>query len=117
MKKWCAVLAIVVLGACGDDNDGAGVTVYAGQSIQAAIDAAPPNATIFVEPGVYRESAGAPSAIVVSHNGVHLIARSTPDRPSCWRTPVVRKTESWWRRPTASSFRKRRAPRRASAVR
>ena len=60
------VLLVVLLAlyGCGDsDNDGSStVRVHPGESIQAAIDAAPPNATIMVEPGVYHESSGEPSA-------------------------------------------------------
>jgi parallel beta-helix repeat protein len=74
MKKWYVVVAIVLLSGCGE-SDTSGpppVTVHPGESIQAAIDAAPPNATIFVEPGVYHES-GAPSAIVISKDGIQLV--------------------------------------------
>jgi parallel beta-helix repeat protein len=79
------VLLVVLLAlyGCGDsDNDGSStVRVHPGESIQAAIDAAPPNSTIMVEPGVYHESPGEPSAVVVTKNGLRLIALSTPGAP------------------------------------
>jgi len=56
------------------------VVVHPGESIQAAIDAAPPGATIVVEPGVYHE-AGATRALTIAKNGIHLIGRARPGKP------------------------------------
>jgi parallel beta-helix repeat protein len=84
MRNWCAVLAIVLLSSCGDSDTGSApptMTVHSGQSIQAAINAAPANATIFVEPGVYHESPSAPNAIVISKDGIQVIGQSAPGRP------------------------------------
>lgn len=54
------------------------LTVHAGESIQAAVDAASPGSTILVEPGVYHEQS--PSrAITVTKEGISLIGRSTSD--------------------------------------
>lgn len=66
MKRRYVLSAMVLLSACGGGHSerDSTVTVHAGESIQAAINAAPPNATIFVEPGVYHESATGPGALV-----------------------------------------------------
>jgi parallel beta-helix repeat protein len=84
MRNWCAVLAIVLLSGCGDSDSGGApptMTVHAGESIQAALSAAPANATIVVEPGVYHESPTAANAVVVSKDGIQLIGQSTPGNP------------------------------------
>jgi parallel beta-helix repeat protein len=56
------------------------VVVHPGQSIQAAIDAAAPGATIVVQPGTYRE-AGATRALTITKPGIHLIGQSRRGRP------------------------------------
>ena len=84
MKTWCVVLALVILGGCGDSDSGGApstMTVHAGESIQSAINAAAANATIFVEPGVYHESANAANAIVVSKDGIQIVGQSAPGHP------------------------------------
>ena len=83
MKARVLLVILLALYGCGDsDDDGTStVRVHPGNSIQAAIDAAPPNTTIMVEPGVYHESPGEPSAVVVTKNGLRLIGLSTPDAP------------------------------------
>jgi parallel beta-helix repeat protein len=84
MRLCCALLAIVVLAGCGESDSGGGVqtvTVHPGQSIQAAVDAAAANTTIVVEPGVYHESTSGLSAVVVSKDGIQLVAQSTTDHP------------------------------------
>jgi parallel beta-helix repeat protein len=101
MKNWCAVLAIIFLAGCGSSELGEPsstptqtatvpatatptpleITVHFGESIQAAIDSAPANTTIFVEPGVYHESAGMLSAVTISKDGIQLIAQPAPDNP------------------------------------
>lgn len=56
---------------CHDDGDtqgkGKGIIVHKGGSIQAAVDAAAPGETIFIEAGTYNE------AIVVNKPGIHLV--------------------------------------------
>src|SRR5438874_2344334 len=47
------------------------LVVHPGQSIQAAVDAASPGATIVVEPGTYNES------ITVSKPHIHLVGQET----------------------------------------
>jgi len=51
------------------------ITVKAGASIQAAVDAATPGTTIVVLPGVYHEP-GAARALTITRDDIHLIARS-----------------------------------------
>ncbi|MEP6948439.1 MAG: hypothetical protein ABI863_04170, partial [Ginsengibacter sp.] len=58
---------------CHDgDSEGKGkvIIVHKGGSIQAAVDAAAPGETIFIEAGTYKES------IVVNKPGIHLIGSS-----------------------------------------
>lgn len=84
MRNWCVVLAIVLLSGCGDGDSGGApptMTVHPGESIQAAINAAPANATVFVQPGVYHDSASGPTAVVISKDGIQLIGQSTPGNP------------------------------------
>ena len=56
----------------GDSSNGKArsIIVHKGGSIQAAVDAAAPGATIFIEAGTYNE------AIVVNKSGIHLIGSS-----------------------------------------
>jgi parallel beta-helix repeat protein len=85
MRRWCIGTAFIVLGGCGGGNSGGSstvaMTVHPGESIQAAINAAPTHATIVVEPGVYHETPAGPTAITISKDGIALIGRSTPDHP------------------------------------
>jgi parallel beta-helix repeat protein len=84
MKPWCVLLGIVLLTGCGESDSGGGTatrTVHPGESIQAAVDAAPANTTIVVEPGVYHEPTNGPSAVVISKDGIQLIAQSTAGHP------------------------------------
>ena len=55
--------------------------VRAGQSIQAAIDAAAPNTTITVEPGIYHESSSGGNALLITKDGLQLIGLSTAASP------------------------------------
>ena len=51
------------------------IVVHNGESIQAAIDAAPAGATIVVKPGVYHE-AGATRAVTITQSGIRLVGQS-----------------------------------------
>jgi parallel beta-helix repeat protein len=83
MKHRYLLLAIALLSACGGGGGGSTTTttVHAGESIQDAIDRAPTHSTIVVEPGVYHESPGGPSALVISKDGIRLVGRSTAGHP------------------------------------
>ena len=82
MKKWGAALLAVFFCGCGTDTYiTSGITVHPGESIQAAVDAAPPNSIIHVEPGVYHESPGSPTAVIVTKDGIQLVGDSTPAQP------------------------------------
>lgn len=61
--------ALLMMGSCVKDNPrhSKGITVNAGESIQAAIDAALPGQTIYIKPGTYSES------IVVEKANIKLI--------------------------------------------
>lgn len=57
-----------------DDPGGAAiVTVRAGESIQAALDAVGPGSTLLIEPGVYNENPGGQNALNVTKSGIRLI--------------------------------------------
>src|SRR5256885_13985976 len=60
---------------------GAGTVVaHSGESIQAAVDAAPAGTTIRVEPGTYHE-AGDTRAVTVTKEGIRLVGAARPGRP------------------------------------
>jgi parallel beta-helix repeat protein len=84
MRRWSWLLAVILVCGCGEsDTVGAPptITVQPGQSIQAAVDAAPPNSTIIVEPGTYQESPAQPNAVTISKDGIQLVGASTPGHP------------------------------------
>jgi nitrous oxidase accessory protein len=76
-KIWLTAALVVATGSLAH---AANIVVHAGESIQAAIDTAPPGATIVVEPGVYHES-GATRAVTVTKDGIRLIGRPRPGKP------------------------------------
>jgi len=57
------------------------LVVHAGESIQAAIDAAAPNSRILVEPGVYQESSTRENGLTITTDGLQLIALSPAENP------------------------------------
>ena len=56
------------------------IIVHNGESIQAAIDAAPPGATIVVKPGVYQGTSAA-RALTITKDGIHLIGAARHNQP------------------------------------
>ena len=82
MRKCAVLLGVALVYGCGGNGGGGATTVvHAGQSIQEAIDAAAPNTTIMVEPGVYHESADQPNALLITKDGIQLIGLSAPGEP------------------------------------
>lgn len=57
----------------GDPGSPTIVTVRAGESIQAALDAVAPGSTILIEPGVYQENPQAQNALNITKSGIRLI--------------------------------------------
>jgi parallel beta-helix repeat protein len=53
------------------------ITVMPGQSIQEAIDLAPENTRIEIQPGVYEEACNTTNGLNVTKSGIHLIGLST----------------------------------------
>ena len=81
MAKWI-VLLLATVALCGcDDGGSSAIVVHPGESIQAAVDSAPSGAAIFVEPGIYRESAASADAVTITRDDVQIIAQSTADSP------------------------------------
>lgn len=55
---------------------GAIVTVQPGESIQAAIDSVGPGSTVFIEPGVYTETANGLNGLNITQSGLRIIGLS-----------------------------------------
>lgn len=74
-------LALLLAGAPASAAKAAAkVLVHDGDSLQAAIDAAPPGATIIVKPGVYQGTAAA-RAITITKGGIHLVGAARRNQP------------------------------------
>src|SRR5215472_3648839 len=56
------------------------IVVHPGDSLQAAIDAAPPGATIIVKPGIY-QGPGGTRAITITQDGIHLVGAARRNQP------------------------------------
>ena len=96
MTRTGVLLILLALYSCGGSGGGgATVRVHPGESIQAAVDAAPANATILVEPGVYHESAAQPSAVIITKDGIQLIGLSTPGAPVVLENAGGQKNGIW----------------------
>ncbi len=98
MRTCHVMLAALILCGCGEsDRVGPALTttVHPGESIQAAINAAPADATVFVEPGVYHESPTQPSAVVISKDGIQLIGLSSPGNPVVLENSPGQKNGIW----------------------
>lgn len=80
MPRAARTLALALALAGGSTAGAKTVVVHSGESIQAAIDAAPAGATIRVEPGTYHE-AGDSRAITVTKDGIRLVGAARRGRP------------------------------------
>ncbi len=80
-----AVLGVLLAFAVPAGAHGRGIVVKPGESIQAAVDAAPPGATIYVKRGTYAEN------VAITKDGITLLSRgaklvpptTTPPRNAC----------------------------------
>jgi hypothetical protein len=80
MSRAAHALALALALAGGSAAGANTVVVHPGESIQAAIDAAPAGATIRVEPGTYHE-AGDTRAVTVTKDGIRLVGAARPGQP------------------------------------
>ena len=64
-----AVLGVLLAFAVPAGAHGRGIVVKSGESIQAAVDAAPPGATIYVKRGTYAEN------VAITKDGITLLSR------------------------------------------
>ena len=75
-----AVLGVMLAVAVPAGAHGRGIVVRSGESIQAAVDAAPPGATIYVKRGTYAEN------VAITKDGITLLSRGAKIVPPA--TPV-----------------------------
>jgi parallel beta-helix repeat protein len=105
MKSLILALALlsVAIGCGNDDDSGSSdtITVRPGESIQAAVDAAPPGSRIEVMPGEYVETHGGQAAVLVEKS-LHLIGNN--DGGEVKILPGPGNTEGIFVRGTADAF-------------
>ena len=91
------LIVAAVLCGCGESetNGPQTVTVQPGQSIQAAVDTAPPNAVILVQPGVYHESPASSRAVTITTDGIQIVGQSTPEQPVVLESVGGQKAGIW----------------------
>jgi hypothetical protein len=77
------------------------IVVHNGESIQAAIDAAPAGATIVVKPGVYQGTSAA-RALTITKDGIHLIGLARHNQPVILQQSGVQ-THGIWVSPADST--------------
>ena len=80
MPRTACTLALALTLARASTAGAGTVVVHSGESIQAAVDAAPAGTTIRVEPGTYHE-AGDTRAVTVTEEGIRLVGAARPGRP------------------------------------
>ncbi len=73
--RYVLITLLVSTAACSDDNT---IIVNEGESIQAAVDAAPAGSRIEVMPGTYMETHGEPAAVLIEKS-IHLVAKRDGD--------------------------------------
>jgi len=95
-------LALLLAGALASATTAAAkIVVHDGDSLQAAIDAAPAGATIVVKPGVYQGTAET-RAITVTKDGIHLVGAARPNKPVILRQTGTQ-THGIWVSPADST--------------
>ena len=88
-----AVLGVLLAFAVPAGAHERGIVVKSGESIQAAVDAAPPGATIYVKRGTYAEN------VAITKDGITLSSRGAKLVPPT-TTPPATPARSETRRPT-----------------
>ncbi len=73
-------IVVAIVAATASPSRAGIVTVHKGQSIQAAVDAAPSGSTVVVLPGVYHEP-GTTHAVTVTRDDIRLVGRPRPNAP------------------------------------
>lgn len=103
MKRFVPALAFLSFAfGCSDSSNDSTITVHPGESIQAAVDAAPPGGRVVVMPGDYVETHGGQAAVLVQ-KPLQLIANR--DNGGVVRIlPGPGNTEGIWVRGTADAF-------------
>src|SRR5436309_5767317 len=100
MPRTACTLALALTLARASTAGAKTVVVHSGESIQAALDAAPAGTTIRVEPGTYHE-AGDTRAVTVTKDGIRLVAAARPGRPVVLEQSGTQ-TQGIWVSPTDS---------------
>src|SRR3989454_4932394 len=80
IPRSACTLALALALAGGSTAGAKTVVVHSGESIQAAIDAAPAGTTIRVEPGTYHET-GDTRAVTVTKAGIRLVGAARKRHP------------------------------------
>lgn len=103
MKRLVPALTLLAFAfGCSDSsNDDDTITVNPGESIQAAVDAAPPGGRVVVMPGEYVETHGGQAAVLIE-KPLQLIANR--DGGEVKILPGPGNTEAIWVRGTAEAF-------------
>jgi hypothetical protein len=90
-RRLCTSLAVAVFATATATAAGAAIhQVAAGESIQAAIDAASPGDTILVDPGVYQETGNAQFGLHITTAGLRLIGKVNPFQGEAGKVRLVR---------------------------
>ena len=103
MKRILPALALLTFAlGCSDSSNDTVITVQPGESIQAAVDAAPPGGTVVVMPGEYVETHGGQAAVLIE-KPLQLVA-NRENGGVVTILPGPGNTEGIWVRGTADAF-------------
>jgi len=103
MKRLVPALALLSFAfGCGNSSNNSTITVQPGESIQAAVDAAPAGGRVVVEPGEYVETHGGQAAVLIT-KPLQLVA-NTENGGVVKILPGPGNTEGIWVRGTADAF-------------